>query len=281
MAEPVAIFEKEYYDRLKQIEGRHWWTLGMTDIMSRLLDGAASAGPLTFLDIGCGSGIGLAWAAKHLPQSRRLGIDMSEHAIAHCRGLGAELQLASADALPYPDASVDLAICIDVLQHLPTDGPALSEVRRVLKPGGRFYVRTNARSLTPPPPGSQLYTVAALQRSLGTAGLRIDACSRVNFVGSLVAEVGLLRRSLFARGHDHSHGHDHGHDHHGHDHAHGEDKERFKGGGYGGGLRLTAEKEVGLYSKMRRSLLKGEGALIARGLHLPFGHSIVALATRS
>lgn len=271
MSEPVAIFEKEYYDRLKQVEARHWWTLGMTDIMSRLLEGELDGGAgKTFLDIGCGSGIGLAWAREHLPQARRLGIDISAHALEHCKTLGAELELGSAEQLPYAAGSVDLAICIDVLQHVPSDTAALAEAFRVLKPGGRFYVRTNARSLTPPPPGSRLYTVRSLERAFTQAGFRVARCSRVNVVGSLVAEVGMLRRSLNSNGHPHG-------DHHGHGHH---APQAFKGGGYGGGLRIEAEVGDSMASKLKRRLLIAEGQLIARGVSLPLGHSIVALGVK-
>lgn len=273
MAEPVKIFEKEYYDRLKQIEGRHWWTLGMTSIMSRVVGPRGDGAGLVFLDVGCGSGIGLSWAAEHLPRARRLGIDVSEHALEHCRGLGAELAIASADKLPYPSDSVDLAICVDVLQHLPSHDGALAEVHRVLKPGGNFYVRTNARSLVPPPPGSRLYTVKELRTGLERAGLRVQTCSRVNLLGSLFAEVGLLRKSLRGGGHGSA-------EHH-HDHAETGAGGEFRGGGYGGGLRLTAERTDGLSSRLKRSLLEGEAELVARGVPLPFGHSIVALATKT
>jgi len=62
MPEPVEIYTEEYYDRLKQIESDHWWTLGMTDIMDQLLSRHLPATGGRFLDVGCGSGIGLRWA---------------------------------------------------------------------------------------------------------------------------------------------------------------------------------------------------------------------------
>lgn len=39
-------------------------------------------------------------------------------------------------ALPYPDHSVDVIVCIDVLEHVPADRQAMRELWRVLKPGG-------------------------------------------------------------------------------------------------------------------------------------------------
>lgn len=46
-------------------------------------------------------------------------------------------QQASAEALPLPDASIDVAICQQGLQFFPDRAGALRELRRVVKPGGR------------------------------------------------------------------------------------------------------------------------------------------------
>lgn len=282
MTEAAQIYTKDYYDRLKAIERGHWWTLGSIDAMDALLRGRTpEAG--AFFDLGCGSGIGLRWARERMPRARRVGLDVSPHALAHCADLDAELVLAGGEGVPLPDASFDLGICLDVLQHVPDDRPVLAEVRRVLKPGGVFFVRTNARGWTPPPPGSRVYDARALGAALEGAGLVVERLSRVNCVGSLVAEVGRLRaRRADGAG---------AHGDHRHDAAPGardavdpaatpSDADRFKGGGYGGGLRLTAEDPTRLGARLKRALLRWEGAFVARGGRLPFGHSLVARARR-
>lgn len=48
---------------------------------------------------------------------------------------------ASMTAIPLPDASVDLAVCYHVLEHIPDDRQAMSELRRVLAPGGVGFVQ--------------------------------------------------------------------------------------------------------------------------------------------
>ncbi len=271
MTDPAVIFTPEYYERLKAIEGQHWWALGMIDLQERLLlPRLGKAPPKTFLDVGCGSGIGLAWAARQFPDARRLGVDVSEHALAHCAGLGAELHLADAAAMPVDSASIELALSLDVLQHVPDDRAVLREVARVLKPEGLFFVRTNARGLAAPPPGSDLFTKQRLKENLVAAGLRPLRLSRANCIGSLVAEIQNSRRRS-ANAHDHQHSHSHHVD---------TPAAAPTGGGYGGGLRLTPGSTTSLSSRAKRALLRLEGTLIRAGLPLPFGHNFVALAIK-
>ncbi|MGH2925531.1 MAG: class I SAM-dependent methyltransferase [Solirubrobacterales bacterium] len=49
-------------------------------------------------------------------------------------------RLASAEALPFPDACFDAAYLVTVLGEIPRPLAALTELRRVLKPGGRLVV---------------------------------------------------------------------------------------------------------------------------------------------
>jgi SAM-dependent methyltransferase len=54
-----------------------------------------------------------------------------------------------AEELPFPDASFDHVACVSALLYFDDARKALSEMRRVLKPGGRLYVRTvNSRNLS-------------------------------------------------------------------------------------------------------------------------------------
>lgn len=52
-----------------------------------------------------------------------------------------EYEQASIDALPFPDGTFDLVWCSRVIHHMPDQLAAVREIRRVLKPGGRFAMR--------------------------------------------------------------------------------------------------------------------------------------------
>jgi ubiquinone/menaquinone biosynthesis C-methylase UbiE len=96
---------------------------------------AASPGP-RLLDLGCGTGHYLRWARERGYQVA--GTDGSEAMLAEARRLNpaADLRLAPAEALPFPDASFDAVLCIEVLRYLPRIDPCLREMSRVLRPGG-------------------------------------------------------------------------------------------------------------------------------------------------
>ena len=54
----------------------------------------------------------------------------------------ADIERIDITAIPYADESFDVVICNHVLEHVPNDGLALSEIRRVLKHGGRAILQT-------------------------------------------------------------------------------------------------------------------------------------------
>ena len=107
---------------------------------------AAPAHGETVLDVGCGTGtLAVAIEAKVAPGEVH-GIDASPQMIAVADGkaakanLGIDFQVALIEALPFPDGSFDLVTSSLMLHHLPDDlkRAGLAEIRRVLKPDGRF-----------------------------------------------------------------------------------------------------------------------------------------------
>lgn len=100
----------------------------------------------TVLDVGCGPGFLLRDLAKAVgPNGRAIGTDISgpmlAKARAECGGLeNVELREADALSLPLRDASVDLACVLQVYAYVPDIDGALSELGRVLKPGGRAVI---------------------------------------------------------------------------------------------------------------------------------------------
>jgi ubiquinone/menaquinone biosynthesis C-methylase UbiE len=96
------------------------------------------------LDIGCGTGNALLILADRHP-TRLAGIDISPGAIAvaaaRLAGLGADLRVQDAEVgLPWPDRSFDVATMTATVHHFPHPEKVVSEVSRVLKPGGRIVI---------------------------------------------------------------------------------------------------------------------------------------------
>lgn len=98
-----------------------------------------------FLDIGCGSGQYLkAVATRGVP--RTAGVDESPDRLEEARRAcpKAELYVARADKLPFPDQSFDVVLTAQVLHEIYLFGQpgemtqVLREIHRVLKPGGRL-----------------------------------------------------------------------------------------------------------------------------------------------
>jgi ubiquinone/menaquinone biosynthesis C-methylase UbiE len=83
---------------------------------------------------------------------RLTGIELSpamlEIAQARARELGraADLRLGDAQALDFPDESFDTVVCTLSLCTIPDDRAAVTEVRRVLRAGGRFLLLEHVRS---------------------------------------------------------------------------------------------------------------------------------------
>jgi ArsR family transcriptional regulator len=94
-------------------------------------------------DLGCGTGVLIAALAPHV--RRVIGVDGSGEMLAAARGRVAgfdnvELQAGLLEALPIETGTLDAAVMMLVLHHLPSPVPALSEAHRVLKPGGRLLI---------------------------------------------------------------------------------------------------------------------------------------------
>jgi ubiquinone/menaquinone biosynthesis C-methylase UbiE len=93
------------------------------------------------LDFGCGDG---AVAAKLAATSAHLtGVDRSEVALDRAREAHPELAFERSlpdGRLPFADSSFDEVVCLHVLQHVADTQLALSELRRVLVPGGMLAV---------------------------------------------------------------------------------------------------------------------------------------------
>lgn len=128
-----------------EAERSHFWFQGFRRFVAPVLDAAAQGRrDLVIADCGAGTGNNLRLLEHY---GRPVGIELTEAGarFAHARG---ERRMICGDvtALPIASASVDLATSFDVLYCLPEDAErgALSEMHRILKPGGRLVLNVAA-----------------------------------------------------------------------------------------------------------------------------------------
>lgn len=128
---------KDFYERYWR-EGRNTvnvfeeWKLGE---VKRLVD---AAGGGRVLDVGCGDGRVLAAVARE----RGIGVDMAFSAARAAAATGVTGVVAQLDGVPLPlrDGSCDVALCLDVLEHVFDPEHLLREMSRALRPGGTLVV---------------------------------------------------------------------------------------------------------------------------------------------
>lgn len=96
-----------------------------------------------YLDIGCGNGYTVRWAARAAPQGRAVGLDLSPEMIALARTLSADLpntefHEAAFPEHPLPRDRFDVILAMEVFYYLPDLAAALAETCHLLRPGGHF-----------------------------------------------------------------------------------------------------------------------------------------------
>jgi ubiquinone/menaquinone biosynthesis C-methylase UbiE len=156
------------------------------------------------LEIGFGHGRTLAVAAERAPDARFAGIDVAPTAVAsasrRCRALveagRLDLRVGDGLALPWPDDIFDAAFTVHTLYFWSDPEGQFAELRRVLRPGGRFVLgfreRTEDAVRSFPPPTYRFYSVDEITTMLTSAGF--DA-PQVEAAGGTDLRIAIARRA--------------------------------------------------------------------------------------
>ena len=254
MTTGLSIVEPAYFDRLADVEARHWWSRGVWQLGAYWLDTAvAGQTALRALDVGCGTGqTALRLAARDEIQEV-IGLDPSPDALRHARRRhDFPLVRGSATALPFQDRHFNVVTCFDVFQHLGLgqDLQAAREIARVLMPRGLALIRSNARGWSG---DDSTYRLEGLIAVMENAGFLIRRASLANALPALVQE---FRGSLPRRWRRDS---------------------RQQSHPSGGGLQIRVPSPP--VNALLGTVAETEAWLAGRlGFKLPFGHSTLVLA---
>jgi SAM-dependent methyltransferase len=134
--------DRNYELQTHQAEDRHWWYRGRRTVIETIVDGMRLPARARILDAGCGSGRNMVELAHH---GTVTGVELSQTSVclARERGVGEVIEGSVLD-MPFSADSFDLAVSLDVIEHLEDDLAALRELRRTVIPGGSLLVTVPA-----------------------------------------------------------------------------------------------------------------------------------------
>jgi SAM-dependent methyltransferase len=242
--------QQHTYSIMYQVEGTHWWFVGRRRIIRSFIERICADLKLDrprILDIGCGTGANLEMLAEF---GETEGVDVSPDALAFCRERGLQnVRQGEAEHLPYDDGSFDLVTALDVVEHLDDDVGGLSEMRRVLRPGGRALLFVPALMFLwgvqdDVSHHRRRYTRAGLKRVVKAAGFAVESATYANITFFAPILVGRLLLRIT-------------------------------------GYKLESENNinVGMLNGLMGSVLGAESSIL-RHANLPFGVSAICVARR-
>ncbi|MBI2333905.1 MAG: class I SAM-dependent methyltransferase [Chloroflexi bacterium] len=195
--------DKSLYDNIYQVEATHWWYKARREIIFDWVFRALKKyeNP-RILDIGCGTGFNISYL-KQAGHERVDGVDISRDALAYCQSRQLDdIMLSSAESLPIHNSTYDVVLALDIIEHLPNDRQALSEIHRVLKTNGTFVIFVPAYKFLwsfqdEISHHQRRYEANDLRTKLDQAGLKIEKLTYINSFLFPIVFIGRLALRLF------------------------------------------------------------------------------------
>jgi len=133
---------EQEYDELAAVYDERWRHYVDASVR-RTAEALRLNGDERILDVGCGTGALLHDLQRRYPRLHLNGVDPSAEMLKLARqkcGDSIVLKKGAAGDLPYPDGSFDVVVNVSALHFFPDARQALSEMVRVVRPGGRITV---------------------------------------------------------------------------------------------------------------------------------------------
>jgi SAM-dependent methyltransferase len=250
-------YDPSFFDRLAQVEDRHFWFRARNELIFRLAHRASlGLGPCKFvLEIGCGTGNVLRILEAAFPDSKVVGLELWREGLKHAR-TRCHADLVEGDIRKSPFGKpFDVVGMFDVLEHIAEDREALELVHRTLRPGGKLMLTVPAHQslwsyFDEAACHCRRYSAHDLRQKLGDAGFEVEYFSQ--FMACLFPIVWAYRKLNGVRRDSKS--------------AQERSDEEF---------RL-----IPVVNSVMHRLLRAEAGWLSRGHSLPIGTSLVAVARK-
>ncbi len=189
--------EERYYETYYQHETEHWWFRWRFKLIREVI-GRIEGIPKRprMLDAGCGTGQMLKMLQHH---GNAVGLDLSREAISFASSREARnLVLGTVTNPPFAEGSFDVALALDVIEHVDDDTAILQGLHALVRPGGALIVTVPAfQFLWSDHDRINLhrrrYRAAELRERLEESGFEIDRLTYCNT--ALFPVVAVVRRA--------------------------------------------------------------------------------------
>ncbi|HEX8642468.1 MAG TPA: class I SAM-dependent methyltransferase [Allosphingosinicella sp.] len=177
--------ERIVYDRMAELDSRHWWYRARRKVLARLIETKAKPpAHARILEIGCGTGHNLDMLGR-FGTVDAVEMDDAARGVATAR-LGRPARMATLPALEGVErGAYDLVALLDVLEHVEEDLASLVSISERLKPGGRILLTVPAHPWMWSAHDvvnhhKRRYTKRGLRETIEAAGLKVELLSYFN-----------------------------------------------------------------------------------------------------
>jgi SAM-dependent methyltransferase len=177
--------ERIVYDRMAELDSRHWWYRARREILARLIETKAKPpSGARILEIGCGTGHNLDMLGR-FGTVDAVEMDDAARAVASER-LGRPAAMSTLPELEGVErGAYDLVALLDVLEHVEDDRASLVSIAERLRPSGKVLLTVPAHPWMWSAHDvvnhhKRRYTKSGFRKVLEDAGLRIELLSYFN-----------------------------------------------------------------------------------------------------